>query len=126
MAIHRQSKLKHMDTKEIFQNITKGVILSIGVPVAINDEREPMHLISIYASDGCHVADKRIVSKKLKHAEANCKAMVLSFNETIGKGINPESVEKMRNLLQDLLDLVTTPDIWKKEIKEALTAATLQ
>jgi hypothetical protein len=59
--------------------------------------------------------------------KANAELICLLKRETIDKGINPESVEKMKNYLEQIEQWATVNenDLVRSFCKEALTAAKL-
>lgn len=71
---------------------------SVNNPIAINDTREPMHLISIYAENGEHISDKRILTTHLPHHLANAQYTSLAVNNL---HVLAEALETIKNVLTD-------------------------
>jgi hypothetical protein len=111
-----------MNQQEIFQNMTKDWSFAVN-----GEERFPFTINS--KSDGrgiCFFQEKN--RSERDEVYANGRAVIVMYNNTYGKGINPEGVEKMKAVLEHLLTL----EAFKKRFpflatlsEEALTAAKL-
>lgn len=114
-----------MDQTEIFQNMTKG------------EWSEEPHNASFLTANNIGIArfyDR--MDDDYPNTRANICAVISAVNNTYGKGVNPESVEKMIACLDDIRSKTYstndgnyrsdfTADLFKK-IDEALTAAKLE
>ena len=133
-----------MKQTEIFQNMTKGEWYLSGSPVALNRYKIPFKSVKTSKGIGGVIIASVMgntlpptdfpthAERKKLNAEANAAVIVSAVNNTYGKGINPESVEKMRDALsfcqsviksQGMFDLSERTAYDKAE--EALTAAKL-
>jgi hypothetical protein len=119
-------KLKTMDAKTIFENMTKGEWqIMNGHPSEINSTKSRDSFIQ------CNDLSKDFHGTS-ETDKANAELIAMMHRETVGKGINPEGVEKMKDTLKSALYFmeqleeygVINKDLIEK-IEEALTAATL-
>lgn len=120
-----------MTQTEIFQNMTKGEweVMQPQWTEKRYTKGGPFHSIVTYAiatDRGQHVTEFTKDHKLEKYASADANAVALAVNNTYGKGINPESVEKLKAFAEYVLTWNSFEDhpIGKKA-KEALTAVKL-
>jgi len=113
-------KIDFMNQTEIFQNMTKGewkIMPMQGVEINSTESRDSFIHCNDLSKDyhGVSVGDK-----------ANTELIIMMHRNTIGKGINPESVEKMYNALKSIVEgEYKNPDSHKMIAKEVLNAAKL-
>lgn len=95
--------------QEIFQNMTKGEWKANGHYI----ETETGRILFEANVDVEETAAQTIINNK--RALANVQAIVIMKRETIGKGINPESVERLKKALKNILAIVTDDNELLKE-----------
>ena len=113
-----------MNQTEIFQNMTQSKLslsFSNSIPYIMDGAGRYIATVSSL-EDG--------KENDLRRAETNANAGALcnSWNNTYGKGINPESVEKMKEILERLLTVhafTSQFQFLSTEIKEILTISKL-
>jgi hypothetical protein len=116
-----------MTQTEIFQNMTKGEWqIMNGHPSEINSTKSRDSFIQ------CNDLSKDFHGTS-ETDKANAELIAMMHRETVGKGINPESVEKMREALRIIAESFWSEnepfeervDVLQNIAREALTSAKL-
>lgn len=109
-----------MTQQEIFQNMTKGeLILGKDCTAQISREKDGMLLNIFRHSHNLGGNDKEML--KWREQEANIEAAVTAVNNTYGKGINPESVERFKKFAETFFNYYSSMEYqlnWDKLAEE--------
>ena len=118
-----------MNQTEIFQNMTKGKWLTQKW-VEVKGESCVSEITAAngvpYGTGVAKVVYEGNQNLNAEVINGTANAIISAVNNTYGKGINPESVEKMKSVLQKIQDWTeTAANFPYAELKEALTPSKL-